>query len=521
MIYNISELCSFKDTISFIFTSTFKENERKMITLTPVLSETSTMPLYLQLYRHIRSAILAGEIRAGERLPSLRSLSKSLKLSITTVEQAYNQLAVEGYIQSRPQSGYYTCDIAAGDVFQQDIPADRISEQPSEAPSTQEWEIPDYNGLSGLDHSLLSAYYDPACFDFVKWKKCMNRILTEYTDFLYSEGDPRGEAPLRHEISRYIYQARGVRCQPEQIVIGAGTQQLTGLLCIILANMGIDYVAFEEPGYLPVRSIFRDRGFKMTTVPVQKDGIQIQKLPANIRSTAYVSPSNQFPTGSVMPVARCYQLLEWAEKNDSIIIEDDYNSELRYFGRAVPSLQGLDRNQRVVYLGSFSSTLFPAIKISYMVLPRPMLRIFEEHLASYTQTCSKTEQLTLALYMEKGLYQANIKKLRNLYAQKIQVATAALQRFCGDAIVVRSNTSGLHMLLELPGCNEQQLADIYRQGTAEGLPLLAVSPSGEASGPQAQRLLIFYYTRIPMDRMEEAVQRFSRLLPAASADISR
>ena len=165
--------------------------------------------------------------------------------------------------------------------------------------------------------------------------------------------------------------------------------------------------------------------------------------------------------------------------------------------------------------------LFPAIKISYMVLPRPMLRIFEEHLASYTQTCSKTEQLTLALYMEKGLYQANIKKLRNLYAQKIQVATAALQRFCGDAIVVRSNTSGLHMLLELPGCNEQQLADIYRQGTAEGLPLLAVSPSGEASGPQAQRLLIFYYTRIPMDRMEEAVQRFSRLLPAASADISR
>ena len=162
------------------------------------------MPLYLQLYRHIRSAILAGEIRAGERLPSLRSLSKSLKLSITTVEQAYNQLAVEGYIQSRPQSGYYTCDIAAGDIFQQDIPADRISELPSEAPSTQEWEIPDYNGLSGLDHSLLSAYYDPACFDFFKWKKCMNRILTEYTDFLYSEGDPRGESPLRHEISRYL-----------------------------------------------------------------------------------------------------------------------------------------------------------------------------------------------------------------------------------------------------------------------------------------------------------------------------
>ena len=257
------------------------------------------------------------------------------------MEQAYDQLAVEGYIQSKPQSGYYACA----------IDPEHLQSAPRSRFAASDDETTDFNGLSGLDRTQLSGYYDPACFDFVKWKKCMTRVLTEYTDFLYSEGDLRGEAPLRHEISKYIYQARGVRCQPEQIVIGAGTQQLTGLLCIILANMGIDYVAFEEPGYLPVRSIFRDRGFKMTTVPVQKDGIRIENLPANIRSTAYVSPSIQFPTGSVMPVGRCYELLEWAEQNDSIIIEDDYNSELRYFGRAVPSLQGLDHNQRVVYLG--------------------------------------------------------------------------------------------------------------------------------------------------------------------------
>ena len=467
-----------------------------MLTLTPILNENLDTPLYLQLYQYIRTAILNGDIGPGEKLPSLRNLAKTLKLSITTVEQAYGQLSMEGYIQSKPQSGYYACTIEpTGYSGRNSGPAQDHESTFNPQDST------DFNGLSGLDPSQLTAYYDPSCFDFIKWKKCMNRILTEYTDFLYTEGDPQGEAPLRHEISKYIYQARGVKCQPDQIVIGAGTQQLTNQLCIILDHMGIDYVAFEEPGYLPVRNIFRDRGFKMTTVSVQKEGVQISKLPANIRSTAYVSPSNQFPTGSVMPVARCYELLEWAEKNDSIIIEDDYNSELRYFGRAVPSLQGLDTNQRVVYLGSFSSTLFPAIKISYMVLPRPMLKIFQNHLSSYTQTCSKTEQLTLALYMEKGLYQANIKKLRNLYSQKIQVATAALRRYCGDHVSVLSNTSGLHMLLELPGCSEAALNELYRRGISEGLPLL-----------QSQKLLIFYYTRIPLDQMEDAFQRFSELV---------
>ena len=496
-----------------------------MIAITPILSETSSSPLYLQLYHYIRNAILSGDIHPGEKLPSLRFLAGSLRLSVTTVEQAYNQLSVEGYILSRPQSGYYACSLspAAPPVPSECAHASALCSTDSLSKSDADTDAVFAKDacLHGLERCQPSGYYDPACFNFVKWKKCMNKVLTEYSDLLYTEGDPQGEAPLRREISRYIYQARGVRCHPQQIVIGAGTQQLTGLLCIILNAMGIEYVAFEEPGYLPVRSIFRDRGFKMTAVPVSKDGIEIERLPANIRSTAYVSPSNQFPTGSVMPIARCYQLLEWAKQNDSIIIEDDYNSELRYFGRAVPSLQGLDSSQRVVYLGSFSSTLFPAVKISYMVLPMPMLRMFEEQLSSYTQTCSKTEQLTLALYMEQGLYQANIKKLRNLYAQKIQMATASRRRFCGSSVTVLSNTSGLHMLLSLPGCSEQQLTELCRRGTDAGLPLLAVSPAGEASGPDTRRLLIFYYTKIPLGDIEEAICCFARLLPDSNAATSR
>lgn len=473
-----------------------------MESISPILNDSLSTPLYLQLYGYIRNAILAGDILPGEKLPSLRKAAKDLHLSVTTVDQAYGQLAVEGYISSRPQSGYYASSIP------QEKRRDSGQGRGIEEIPLNPLEI-NKDSLSYLDvSSLAAAYYDPACFDFSKWKKCANRVLNDYSDFLLTEGDPRGEAPLRYEISKYIYQARGVRCQPDQIVIGAGTQQLIGLICTLLSRLGIEYAAFEEPGYLPVRESFRDRGFKMTAVPLDKDGILIDKLPANIRSVAYVSPSNQFPTGAVMPVARCYALLDWARENDSIIIEDDYNSELRYLGKASPSLQGLDDNRRVVYLGSFSSTLYPSIKISYMVLPLPLMKLFSEMLSVYTQTCSKMEQLTLALYMEKGLYQTNIKKLRSLYAQKMQLATACLKRQLKNRVRVLANSSGLHMFLsvDLPeGVTARRLCE---QGRQYALPLAPVSAESATPGSS----IIFYYTRIPLEQIEKAVLDFSNLL---------
>ena len=490
-----------------------------MRTLTPNLSDRRPEPLYQQLFLYIRDAILDRQIPPGEKLPSLRSLARSLGLSLTTVQQAYEQLLAEGYISSRPQSGYYVNRVLAQGT------AGRIEGAPGREDSGQSDGGLYRNGTApaagelhgqpgGSDISAgtgaMPLYADPASFDFAKWKKCLNAVLNEQADELLQEGDPRGEEPLRRAISGYIYQARGVRCGWDQIVIGAGTQQLVSLLCILLHRMGIDLVSFEEPGYLPVRGIFRDRGFQAGGVPVDRDGIQIERLPANIRSTVYVSPSNQFPTGSIMPAARRYALLDWAAANGSIIIEDDYNSELRYTGRPVPSLQGLDTGEQVVYLGSFSSTLFPAIKISFMVLPRPLLRLFESVLGGYTQTCSKTEQLTLALYMRDGSYQIHLKKLRKLYAQKIQAAAAALQRHAGDKIRILSNSSGLHMLLELTDLPpDRSTADICDAAAAAGLAMAPVAHYLEVGG---SLLMIFYYTRIPLDQMETAVADLARLL---------
>jgi len=204
-----------------------------------------------------------------------------------------------------------------------------------------------------------------------------------------------------------------------------------------------------------------------------------------------------------MSVARRYALLDWAFQNDSIIIEDDYNSELRYYGRPVPSLQGLDDKGQVVYLGSFSSTLFSSIKISYMVLPAPMHELFEEVLKGYTQTCSKAEQLTLSLYMEKGYYQTNLKKLRKLYTQKIVLATSVINKYGRDLIKILNNSSGLHMLLQLNGHASEKSTD--KICTAARNAGLIVSPVYNYHDDEESSVIIFYYTRIPIENMEQAV----------------
>ncbi|MDD3168328.1 MAG: PLP-dependent aminotransferase family protein [Eubacteriales bacterium] len=462
-----------------------------MKAIIPNLQNNSSAPLYLQLYHYMKTAILDGSILPMEKLPSLRGLSQSLDLSLTTIELAYNQLLVEGYIYSKPQSGYFVNKISAGmGSVRKDEGAD--FQKPVR--------LPEADPFSDFEKN---EYFDVSCFDFVKWKKCINQVLTEYSHLLLREGDSQGEMALRHEISKYVYQSRGVTCTPDQIVIGAGTQQIMGQLCTILIKMGMKHVTVEEPGYLPVRNIFRDRDFAITSVPVGKEGISISRLPANISSAVYVSPSNQFPTGYVMPIGKRYELLGWAMKNDSIIIEDDYDSELRYFGKPIPSLQGLDHNQRVVYLGSFSTTLFPSIKISYMVLPPNMAAIFDPIRGDYTQTCSKTEQLTLAIYMSKGLYQTNIKKLRTLYSQKLQTVLSVLSKWGADFIRPVNSSSGINMLISVR--SKKSSARLCQEADELGISTLPVTTFTGAAA-ESTATLIFNYNQIPIDRIEAALR---------------
>lgn len=440
------------------------------------------VPLYIQLYRKLKEEITSGTIPTGEKLPSIRHMARNLDVSVTTVKEAYNQLLVEGYVSSRPHSGFYVL---------------KIPELVKGKGKTKVYNT-DFSQFSFEPAKHLS---DLSSFDFKKWKKCMTRIFNDYPEQLLLAGDVQGEPVLRHEISKYLFSSRGVEADPEKIVIAAGMQQLTQYISQILKKMDIDYLSTESPGYAPIKNIFRDHGFTIGEIPVTKDGIRLDLLPKNVPSAVYVNPSNQFPTGAVMPIGNRYQLLDWAEDNRSIILEDDYDSELRYFGNPVPALQGLVKNSRVVYLGSFSSTLFPAIRISYMVLPEEMAKIFQTIKDDYTQTCSKTEQLTLALFMEDGHYYTNIKKLRKLYSRKLQILMDAFAKYGDSSVIPEYTKSGLNMLISVKTKKTATL--LCREAESLGIRM---EPAEIDTVPGLVPLII-YYNQIPLEKIDELVKQ--------------
>lgn len=446
-------------------------------------NSSSSLPLYIQLYRHIKSAIIQGDTRAGDRLPSLRRMAEDSGLSLTTVGRAYDQLLTEGYVTSRPQSGYYANDIPGRPT------------EPGPAPKLTF----DLSDQRFYDSPYM---YDLATFDFVRWKKCMSRVFNEYPELLLSESDIQGERALRYEIARYLYRSRGVTTDPDRIVIGAGSQQLTFHLCRILRRLGINLLCMEEPGYEPINKIFTDDGFSILKIPGTDEGLTIEKLPVNIRSAVYVSPANRFPSGDVMPIATRYRLLEWVKENDSIILEDDYDSELRYAGKPVPALQGLDKTGRVVYFGSFTATLFPAVKISYMILPETLARIFYTIMSDYTQTCSKTDQLTLALFMEDGYYYTNIRKIRSLYARKISLAISAFSAYAHGKIRPANPKAGKNMVIRV----DSHLDVETLTGRAKDLGI-RLAPLAISVGTKAEKTFIFYYNQIPSEKMVPVIRK--------------
>ncbi len=362
---------------------------------------------------------------------------------------------------------------------------------------------------------------DPATFDFDKWNECMTEVLKESPDLLLTEGDRQGEPALRAVIATYLYDSRGVVCSPEQIIISAGTQQLVNHLARILRRMEIEHVCTEDPGYRPVRSIFRDWGFSISKIPVRDNGIAIELLPTNIRTAAYVCPQNQFPTGSMMPIDHRYLLLDWAESNDSLIIEDDYDSELRRSGTPTPPLQSLDQGRRVVYMGTFSPTLFPAVRISYMVLPQSMMTHFDAIKKNYDQTCSKTEQLTLARFMSKGWYESNLERVRSLYTKKLAKALAAIEEYGdGGSFMSAGNTqSGINVILKLDthartvseGSAGSARAEELRQEMTDRMIAAAASLGMKVRGiSQLGRggkiYLILYFDQIPLEEIHDAIR---------------
>ena len=432
----------------------------------------------------------------GAKLPALRRIARDLNLSITTVEFAYNQLSVEGYIESKPQSGFYVAK----------IPGPVMINKVSSSSKTKSINLNKHNENNKLarEESRENYITDLDAFDFKKWRKSMMRVIDDQTDLLMQEGDPQGEETLRYEISKYVFNSRGVRCEPNQVVVGAGTQQLTSHIGRLLRHVGIHLVCTEDPGYQPVNKIFEDQGYILNKIPVSSQGIEIEKLPES-KAAVYVCPNNQFPTGAVMPIANRYELLKWADLNDGLIIEDDYDSELRYFGRPISSMQGLEHheeNSHVLYLGSFSATLFPSVKISYMILPRQLASKLDFILEGYTQTCSKTEQLALAHFMESGYYYTNIKKLRNLCGRKLTACLKIIEGYGQDVITANRTESGLYVILSV----KTDMSPKEMEAIAKKMGILAYH-SDDVKSSKGMKSIIFYYSRLPENKIQDLTKK--------------
>lgn len=408
-----------------------------MLEITPTLDISRKEPLYIQLYDYIRNEIQSGIIPPLSKLPSQRKLAEHLNVSRNTIDAAYQQLLAEGYIKAEERKGFFVDEIK-NELF---LPTDKGNNALCMKIHSTEIKDP-----PPIRYDFKHGNVDLIHFPYEIWRKLTIQSLYSDHSHLLLNGDPQGEISLRRHISEYLYQSRGVRCSAEQIVIGAGTQYLIGLLCCMIGRE-VSY-GLEEPGFHRARFVLNDYGVAIKPINLDEKGISITELRKSRAKVAYVTPSHQFPFGTVMPISRRMELIEWARKVNGFIIEDDYDGEFRYQGRPIPSLQGLDKHGNVIYIGTFSKFLIPSIRLSYMVLPPSLLTLYKDKFLVYKQTVSRFHQHSLELFMENGYWERHINKVRNIYKKKRAVLLTAIKNIMGEQVQVIGAEAGLHVLLK-------------------------------------------------------------------------
>lgn len=400
-------------------------------------------PLYAQLYEYIKNEIQRGNIKAESKLPSKRKLSGYLGISQNTIQTAYEQLCAEGYVESRPRVGLFVKELEdnlIGDMGNAHDFDNKVK----------------YKDKYNIDFN--SGAIDTNNFPYTIWRKLMVESLYSGEGDLLQTANPQGEETLREEIAKYIFQGRGAQCTSDQIVIGAGTQYLLILLSMIIGKDQL--FAIENPGYNRVRRVLKDQGVTLVPISIDEKGIDINALKNSKAKVVYITPSHQFPYGTIMPISRRLELLKWCEGNDGYVIEDDYDSEFRHKGMPIPALQSLDKSGRVIYLGTFSKSLIPSMRISFLVLPSKLLKRYQEHFIIYKQTVSRLHQDTLYRFIKGGYFSRHINKMRTLYRRKHGVLISAIMNEFKDNVEIIGEKSGLHILLKIKnGMNENELIE--------------------------------------------------------------
>lgn len=453
--------------------------------LTINLKSDSKTPLYEQIYEYIKEDIQSGRIPYGEKLPSTRALSKYLEVSRSTVELAYEQLLSEGYIESEPYRGFFVAQIE--DLYHLKREKSAV-EEPRPPKRKYKYDFTP-NGV------------DLKSFPYNVWRKLSKDILLDDRTELFRSGDSKGEYGFRNAICNYLYQARGVSCTPNQIIIGAGSDYILMLLCAILGRN--HKLAFEDPTYKQAYRLFRSLSYETIPVSMDKNGMKVSELMQTDADIAYVTPSHQYPTGIVMPIRRRMELLKWAEEKDGrYIIEDDYDSEFRYKGKPIPALQGYDGADKVIYLGTFSKSIAPAIRLSYMVLPEPLLEKYEAENRFINSTVSKVDQLIVQKFIEEGYYERHLNKTRALYKGRHDVLIEELKPLL-HACTISGEHAGVHLLLNFHnGMTEDELV---RLAEAEDIRVYAMSSYKIRQEQSENPVILLGYANMTEEQIKEAV----------------
>lgn len=406
-----------------------------MEVLTYPLSERGKKSVYIYLYERIRDDILCGNIAPGEKLPSKRALAAHLEIAVITVENAYAQLELEGYIYSVQKKGYYASkDMKTSDLFtNQSHSCDNITKALGEEKKYY------------ADFTISNGGADG--FPFASWAKLSRRVLLDKEGDFLIPPPGQGVLELREAIADYLFTQKGMSVDPELILIGPGTEYLHHILIQLLGRN--IFVAVEDPGYKKVGRIYQSNGVKLLYIPVDKKGMQVEKLVDSNAKLVHTSPSHHFPTGCVMPIDRRQKLLSWAVSQDAYIIEDDYDSEFRFDGKPIATFNSM-RPDHVIYMNTFTRSLAPSIRIAYMVLPERLMDKYKEKLFFYSGTVSSFDQYTLATFIKDGYYERHIRRVRNKYRTYRENLLYAIEKSGLSRLVnVHEDRAGFHMIFEV------------------------------------------------------------------------
>ena len=455
--------------------------------LTINLKSGGKAPLYEQIYLYIKKDIQNGKIPYGEKLPSTRALSKHLEVSRSTVELAYEQLLSEGYIEAKPYKGFFVAQIEG--MYR--LERVGVSEK-------QEEKLPDRKYC----YDFTPNGVDLKSFPYNIWRKLSRDILVDDKTELFRTGNPQGEEGFREAICDYLYQARGVTCAPGQIIVGAGSDYLLMLLCTILGRTHV--IAVENPTYKQAYRLFISQSFPVIPINMDRSGMKVEQLKRTQADVAYVTPSHQYPTGIIMPVKRRMELLRWAnEAEGRYIIEDDYDSEFRYKGKPIPALQGYDTGQKVVYLGTFSKSIAPAIRLSYMVLPLPLLDIYEKKCRFLNSTVSKVDQLIVQHFIRDGYYERHLNKTRALYKSRHDTLINGLKQLAG-CCRISGEHAGVHLLLTFEnGMREQELIATAKKNA---IKVYGLSDYIVGKQEEADATVLLGYANLSEEKIKEACE---------------